>query len=630
MSQYPWLLLAVYVVTIGVVQLLALWAATSTRPWLLRALAVWAPIALLATIRVYEPALVLLVSAALTIGIHWAVQRIGQPRDPAIHPRRQIWRFRLADLLVLMLFLATWLGITTPNVPPDGQFQLPLPVVLAATPLVLLTLFVHRAVTGPQRVRATLLALSVIWICALLLRVFQVGLYLGEGRGSLSVVWSRGDGYVVGSQGAVLTGLAVCLAMAIGVWNATKSKPESKRRRYVRLAAIIVASLGGMSLAWMTLDFLRAEPLKQLLLRFLDIGIHSISFFALAGFIVLGIWMANSGWGENRGWQRHAARTLAWSLAAIVLPFAAWLYWPMLWYAPYPPAKNNAPNQYDRIAAIAKSVQPYRNARGPLPPDVNAALDEAVLLLRSRNQTPLHVRRDSFRRGDAPDRLSGRESYDLSMWLRIAAETAANNRQFDLAADYAMAVIRFDAMFDRVGGHGSGYWGYRLLINHSEELSPAKAREMIDLLAQTLAERDTPEFLAAWDVAQQERIGGWHSKLKLSLARLTISDGFDYGRSLERIHEQRRPLEAKNRLLQADLAIHIYQREQGRLPQTLAELTPGILPEVPIDPYSGLPLIYRPHEKRFQLYSVGPNGEDDGGTLLSPAIGANEGDLGLQ
>ena len=34
LSQYPWLLLAVYVFTVGGVQLLALWAATSTKPWL--------------------------------------------------------------------------------------------------------------------------------------------------------------------------------------------------------------------------------------------------------------------------------------------------------------------------------------------------------------------------------------------------------------------------------------------------------------------------------------------------------------------------------------------------------------------------------------------------------------------
>jgi hypothetical protein len=170
-----------------------------------------------------------------------------------------------------------------------------------------------------------------------------------------------------------------------------------------------------------------------------------------------------------------------------------------------------------------------------------------------------------------------------------------------------------------------------MLIEHGQDLSDAKARQTIELLDRTLAERDTVEYLVAWDLAEGEYRGGWRAKLKLNLARAWVKDGFDYTTYQEQLNEQRRQVEAKNRLLQADLAIHIYQREHGRWPQSLAELTPGILPEVPLDPYSGQPLIYRPHEKRFDLYSVGPDGVDDGGELLHPAIGAHEVgyDLGL-
>jgi hypothetical protein len=144
-SQYPWLLLLVYVTVVGAVQLLALWAATSRRPWLLRALAVWTPIALLAAIRAHEPALLLLVSASLTIGLSFAMRRFGGRQSFSDQSKRRFWRFQVADLLVLMLLLATWLGITTRNVPPDRQFLLLLWLILAATPLALLTLFVQRA-----------------------------------------------------------------------------------------------------------------------------------------------------------------------------------------------------------------------------------------------------------------------------------------------------------------------------------------------------------------------------------------------------------------------------------------------------------------------------------------------------
>jgi hypothetical protein len=42
-------------------------------------------------------------------------------------------------------------------------------------------------------------------------------------------------------------------------------------------------------------------------------------------------------------------------------------------------------------------------------------------------------------------------------------------------------------------------------------------------------------------------------------------------------------------------------------------LVPDWLPAVPIDPYSGVPLVYRPTSSGHQLYSVGPDGVDDGG-----------------
>jgi len=40
---------------------------------------------------------------------------------------------------------------------------------------------------------------------------------------------------------------------------------------------------------------------------------------------------------------------------------------------------------------------------------------------------------------------------------------------------------------------------------------------------------------------------------------------------------------------------------------------PDILSEVPTDPFSGNPLIYRKTPSGFIVYSVGSNGKDDGG-----------------
>jgi len=90
---------------------------------------------------------------------------------------------------------------------------------------------------------------------------------------------------------------------------------------------------------------------------------------------------------------------------------------------------------------------------------------------------------------------------------------------------------------------------------------------------------------------------------------------------------------AENRLCQgfADLALatQIYRGHKGRYPATLAELTPEYIDVIPVDPYS-------PGAERLKmalagdgivLYSVGPDGKDDGGVSNNwrPLLGT-EGD----
>jgi len=71
--------------------------------------------------------------------------------------------------------------------------------------------------------------------------------------------------------------------------------------------------------------------------------------------------------------------------------------------------------------------------------------------------------------------------------------------------------------------------------------------------------------------------------------------------------------EQSGRNLEVALALAVYQRENGRYPKELAELAPKYLAKVPDDVFTGKPLVYRPDEKGFLLYSLGPDGKDDGG-----------------
>ncbi len=63
----------------------------------------------------------------------------------------------------------------------------------------------------------------------------------------------------------------------------------------------------------------------------------------------------------------------------------------------------------------------------------------------------------------------------------------------------------------------------------------------------------------------------------------------------------------------AGLAIERYRLAAGKLPDTLAELMPTYLDAVPKDPFDGKDLRYKKLETGFVVYSIGEDGNDDGG-----------------
>ena len=78
--------------------------------------------------------------------------------------------------------------------------------------------------------------------------------------------------------------------------------------------------------------------------------------------------------------------------------------------------------------------------------------------------------------------------------------------------------------------------------------------------------------------------------------------------------------DTQNALLLTTLALHAYKLDHGAYPATLSALTPRYLQSIPTDPFalSG-PLRYKPRGARYQLYSlysVGPDGRDDGGKAI--------------
>lgn len=83
--------------------------------------------------------------------------------------------------------------------------------------------------------------------------------------------------------------------------------------------------------------------------------------------------------------------------------------------------------------------------------------------------------------------------------------------------------------------------------------------------------------------------------------------------ALDKINDSNDRREQKFQNLQVAMALAAYQADHGQYPETLTALQPKYLPTVPLDLFSGEPLIYEPDNKGYLLYSVGENGIDDGG-----------------
>jgi hypothetical protein len=124
---------------------------------------------------------------------------------------------------------------------------------------------------------------------------------------------------------------------------------------------------------------------------------------------------------------------------------------------------------------------------------------------------------------------------------------------------------------------------------------------------------------------------------KLNELRLTNSDGgpLDFGSDDSNFHwlfsqdvldfrgvaDRVMRTEAAKRMVITAIALKRYELKHGNYPPALNSLVPGLLPAIPLDPVDGQPLRYwLKTDGTFLLYSIGPNGKDDGG---NPALEKN-------
>jgi hypothetical protein len=85
--------------------------------------------------------------------------------------------------------------------------------------------------------------------------------------------------------------------------------------------------------------------------------------------------------------------------------------------------------------------------------------------------------------------------------------------------------------------------------------------------------------------------------------------------ALVKVEDSTRRSHAEMRCMIALLALERYRRVNHRWPAQLEDLTPLYLERVPLDPLDGRSIKYARREDGVTVYSVGPDGEDDGGKV---------------
>jgi hypothetical protein len=170
-----------------------------------------------------------------------------------------------------------------------------------------------------------------------------------------------------------------------------------------------------------------------------------------------------------------------------------------------------------------------------------------------------------------------------------------------LFIDYLMATVHTER-------------GVRLLHEAIAELSEAECQALLRQLPQLETTRESIDVVSRRDLIWC-LYDGWEARAQYAGERLIGEDSIASVARSTSVQQQRRITWL--RLLQLELALRMYQHQHERYPKALDELAPNTLATLPLDPFSGKPFLYRMSGDSYVLYSVGPNGIDDGGALVS-------------
>jgi hypothetical protein len=85
--------------------------------------------------------------------------------------------------------------------------------------------------------------------------------------------------------------------------------------------------------------------------------------------------------------------------------------------------------------------------------------------------------------------------------------------------------------------------------------------------------------------------------------------------ALEKAHWAGQRISTERDAAAAAIACELHRRATGAWPAALADIPTSLLPRVPLDPFTGKPLLYRVENGTPRIYSTGNDQDDDAGTV---------------
>jgi hypothetical protein len=307
-----------------------------------------------------------------------------------------------------------------------------------------------------------------------------------------------------------------------------------------------------------------------------------------------------------------------------------------------PPAELPKPNGYDLVTQLEATLN-----WTAIPTMEVAEASAAACQQFARDNAALFARLSEALK--MPSRVP-LDYYDPMSWSILASEDA--RRKLGRAL-YCRA--RAEASLDRTGqavatylelvqlgnagARGGGVSPYLIAQNAAgvarggiyglvDRLSSEQLATLVNELPRIEGGREDLDEVTSRELLSS-RIGfGWMMRLMEWISdRITHAPGVEIA-----MRGAVRREDAEHRLLLTHIALKRFQLARGELPESLAQLMPEYLPDVPQDPFSEGPLVYRREPMGYLLYSVGHNGRDDGGvpSEQNNLIERDHGDLVLE